>query len=52
VWFFFFGARRTRTHLNTTVRGTVACRRLDGGNTIIFPQGGKMQLESISLHHT
>jgi len=25
--------------LNATVRGTVACRRLDGGNTIIFAFG-------------
>jgi len=35
VWFFFL-CNRTRTHLNADVRWTSACRRLDGGNTIIF----------------
>ena len=30
---------RTRTDLNATVQWTVACRRLDGGNTIVFAKG-------------
>ena len=41
VWsgFLLFYRQWTRTHLNATVRRTVACRRLDGGNTFIFALG-------------
>ena len=40
---FLFCAARFE-YLNATVRWTVACRQLDGGNTIIFiPPGMKMQ---------
>ena len=39
---FLFCAARFED-LNATVRWTVACRQLDGGNTIIFiPSGMKM----------
>ena len=36
VGIFLLAGRRTRTHLTADVRWTSACRRLDGGNTIMF----------------
>ena len=38
-------------HVKATLLWSVACRRLDGGNTIIFPRMRKNANESISLHH-
>ena len=37
---FFFSNERFE-HLNASVRGTLACRQLDGGNTIIILPSGK-----------
>ena len=47
-WLFFYlrVGSRTRTHLNASVRGTLACRRLDGGNTIIFFPAGRKCISS------
>ena len=41
---------RTRTDLNATVRWTVACRQLDGGNTLIFAKGENAN-ESLTVYH-
>ena len=41
TWFFAW-VRGDSNHLNAAVRWTAACRRLDGGNTLIFfPKGRK-----------
>ena len=42
---FFDAGSRARTHSNADVRGTSACRRLDGGNSIHFRKV-KMAIES------
>ena len=42
--FFFFHLGEDSNHLNTTVRWTVACRRLDDGNTFISQS--EMSIES------
>ena len=36
---------RARTHLKARLQGSLACRRLDGGNTLIFCQRQKMQID-------
>lgn len=43
---FIVGAR-TRTPLNATLRGSVACRRLDGGNTCIFSRQSERKCKRI-----
>ena len=47
----FIAVTVARTHLNASVRWTLACRRLDGGNTLIFCHRQKMQIESGHWHH-
>jgi len=39
VWFFYWHKTGIRTHLNATVRWTVACSGLDRCNTFIFASG-------------
>jgi hypothetical protein len=51
LWVFILLWVGIRTYLNATVRRTVACRRLDGGNTLIFALRAKMQIESLILCH-